>query len=58
MIGCSRKASSAFAEAPAWIGVTRPISIVPPEVFSDEVAATTPVRLPLAEADADRRRTA
>lgn len=38
---------------------TRPIEVIPPEEFSDEVAATTPVALPLPDIEpAGRRRTA
>lgn len=36
------------------IDETRPISVVAPEEFSDEVAATTPIRLPEATAAAER----
>jgi hypothetical protein len=59
MIGSSRKASRAFAEAPAWIGVTRPISRgslshADPASELGAVALTYGGRVAIAGADGER----
>ncbi|WP_374760867.1 MFS transporter [Microbacterium jiangjiandongii] len=38
------------------LGETRPVAIVPPEAFSDEIAGTTPIRLPDGDADGEGAR--
>jgi len=38
------------------VGETRPLAVVPPEAFSDELASTTPIRLPDDERERMRKR--
>ena len=37
------------------LGETRPVPVVPPEAFSDELASTTPIRLPHGEVEREAR---